>query len=170
MNNLLIRNILRFLFLLLLQVVVLNNVYLGGYITPFLYVLFILMLPTDLSKVALILIAFGSGLMVDIFDNMPGFHTFSCTLVAFCRIVFADKILTRGEQTTILTPSIRTVVAQQYVIFLTLNLFIYSFAYFLLEMFSLRDFGTILISSIFSTLATGILAIVYQAIFIPQKQ
>lgn len=170
MNNLLIRNILRFLFLLLLQIVVMNNVYLGGYINPFLYVLFILMLPTDLSKVALIFIAFGSGMMVDIFDNMPGFHTFACTLVAFCRITFADKILTRGEQTTIPTPSIRTVVAQQYLIFLAITLFIYSFAYFLLEMFSLRDFGMILLSSILSTLATGILAIIYQAIFIPQKQ
>ena len=46
--NLVIRNIARCLLLVLLQVLVLNNIYLGGYITPYLYILFVLMRPTSL--------------------------------------------------------------------------------------------------------------------------
>ena len=47
MNNLVWRNIGRFLLLMLLQLFVLNNVYLGAYVMPMLYLLFILMLPSS---------------------------------------------------------------------------------------------------------------------------
>ena len=46
MNNLIWRNLGRFALLMALQLLVLNYVYLGGYVMPLLYVLFILMLPT----------------------------------------------------------------------------------------------------------------------------
>ena len=44
MNNVLIRNIIRFVVLVLLQVGVLNQVQLGGFINPYLYILFVIML------------------------------------------------------------------------------------------------------------------------------
>ena len=40
-SQLIIRNIGRFLLLMLLQVLVFNNIYLGGYINPCIYLLFI---------------------------------------------------------------------------------------------------------------------------------
>ena len=45
MANYIGKNILRFLFLVLFQVLILNNIQFSGYINPYLYVLFILMLP-----------------------------------------------------------------------------------------------------------------------------
>ena len=60
MNRLVWRNIGRFVLLMLLQLLVLNNVYLGGYVMPMLYVLFILMLPTSVGRVPLRLTAFGT--------------------------------------------------------------------------------------------------------------
>lgn len=170
MNSLVIRNILRFCLLVLLQVLVLNNVYLGGYVNPYLFVLFILMLPNDMPKLSLLMLAFAAGLCVDVFSNMLGFHTAACTLVAFCRILFADRILTRGEVAKISMPSIYTVPPQQFIFYLLLLLFIYNFAFFALEMFNFRDFWRILMSTLFSTLATGILSVVYQYIFLRKKQ
>ena len=88
MDNIVLRNISRFLLLLLLQVLVLDRIYLGGYISTFLFVLAILMLPTRMGKVPMLLVAFGTGLLVDLFSNRVGMHAFACTLVAFCKILF----------------------------------------------------------------------------------
>ena len=97
MNSLVWRNIGRFVLLTLLQLLVLNNVYLGGYVMPLLYVLFILMLPTSTGRVPMLLMAFGMGLLMDIMAGSLGFHALACTIVAMMRITFADRILTRGE-------------------------------------------------------------------------
>ena len=45
MLNEIIRLLLRFMVLALLQIIVLNNIQLSGFINPYLYLLFILMLP-----------------------------------------------------------------------------------------------------------------------------
>lgn len=163
------QNIIRFAVLMLLQLLVLNNVYLGGYITPYLYVLFVLMLPTNTPRPAMLLLAFASGLCVDIFDNMLGFHSFAATLLGFCRITFADKILTRGEQIDIDTPSIHSVGVSQLAGYLLLMFFIYNFAFFFLEIFSFEDFWRILLSSVLSTVVVWVLAMLYQSLFLRKK-
>lgn len=99
----------RFALLILIQLLVLNQVYLGSYVMPMLYLLAILMLPTDTKRIPLLLIAFGTGLLLDIMNNMLGFHALACTVVAMMRILFADRILTRGEPVTISIPSIFSV-------------------------------------------------------------
>ena len=95
MDKLVWHNIGRFVGLLLFQVLVLNNVYLGSYIMPMLYVLPILMLPTGMKRIPLLLIAFGTGLIIDMMNNLLGFHALACTVVAMMRIWFADRIDTR---------------------------------------------------------------------------
>ena len=50
MNNVLTRNIILFVVLVLLQVGVLNQVQLGGFINPYLYILFIILLPSANDK------------------------------------------------------------------------------------------------------------------------
>ena len=82
MNSLVWRNIGRFVLLMLLQLLVLNYVYLGGYIIPMLYVLFLLMLPTSMGRIPMLLVAFGTGLLIDIMSGVLGFHTLACTTVA----------------------------------------------------------------------------------------
>ena len=81
-SQLIFRNIGRFLLLVLLQVLVFNNIYLGGYINPCIYVLFIAMLPTTTGRIPMMLIAFATGLCVDVSTNILGFHTFACTAAA----------------------------------------------------------------------------------------
>ena len=98
MNNIVWKNIGRFVLLMALQLLVLNYVYLGGYVMPMLYVLFILMLPTYCDKLLLLSLAFLSGLCVDIFSNTLGFHTFAATLIGFMRIIFADRIITQNDK------------------------------------------------------------------------
>ena len=165
-NNIVLQNIIRFLILMLLQVLILNNVYLGQFINPFLYILFVLMLPTNLQPIWLLLIAFASGLCVDVSSNILGFHAAAATFVAFCRITFANKILTKGEDTTIGTPCIYTVAPQSFLSYLFLLLLIYYLAYYMIEAFTFQGWWRLLIASLLSTIITWALSIIYQLLFL----
>jgi rod shape-determining protein MreD len=170
MNKLVWQNIGRFLLLVLFQELVLNNVYLGGYIMPMLYVLFILMLPTGMKRIPLLLIAFGTGLLIDIMSNMLGFHALACTVVAMMRIWFADRILTRGEPVQINVPSIYSVTPQYFVSYLLLMLAVFYFLFFLVELWGFRGFGDVLLATLLSTLTTALLSILCQIVFLKRKE
>lgn len=170
MNNIVWRNIGRFVLLMLIQLLVLNNVYLGGYVMPMLYVLFILMLPTGMKRIPLLLIAFGTGLTVDLMSNVLGFHALACTVLAMMRIWFADRILTRGEPVVISTPSVHSVTPQYFISYLMLMLSAFYLIFYTTELFGSRGFGGVLLATVCSTLVTTILAVLYQLAFTKRKE
>jgi rod shape-determining protein MreD len=170
MNRLVWRNIGRFVLLMLLQLLVLNNVYLGGYVMPMLYVLFILMLPTSMGRVPLLLTAFGTGLVVDIMAGALGFHALACTVVAMMRITFADRILTRGENVTIETPSVFSVTPQYFISYLLLLTGAFYLVFYSVELFSFRGLGEVLLATVCSTVVTSLLVILYQYAFVRRKE
>lgn len=77
--------ILRFIILVAIQVLVLNHVYLGGYITPYIYIMFVMLLPFDIKGWALLLWAFALGLTVDMFSDSAGMHAAATLWIAFIR-------------------------------------------------------------------------------------
>ena len=85
MSNKPFLNIIRFFLILFVQIVLLNNIQLWGLFTPFLYILFILLLPVNTPKWLIIILAFITGIIVDIFDNTIGIHTFSLVFIGFLR-------------------------------------------------------------------------------------
>lgn len=79
-------NTLRLLLLLLIQVLVLDHLDVAsGYMVPYLYVLFILMLPFETPPWAVMILGALSGLSVDFFSNTPGMHMSACVVMAFSR-------------------------------------------------------------------------------------
>ncbi|MBO4751766.1 MAG: hypothetical protein J5526_03330 [Bacteroidales bacterium] len=165
MRGLIIRNILRFIALIVIQLFVLNNIYLGGYISPMLYAMFILMLPNRVGRIPTLLIGFVLGLSIDVCSNMLGFHACATTVMAFCRIMFAEKIITRGEDISIDTPSIYSVAPQFFIYYSALLLFIHSLVFFMLDYFNFADIFKILLSSVLTTLATLVLVLIWQMLF-----
>ena len=160
----------RFVLLMALQLLVLNYVYLGGYVMPMLYVLFILMLPTGMKRIPLLLIAFGTGLLVDVMSNVLGFHALACTVVAMLRIWFADRILTRGEPVTITTPSIYSVTPQYFISYLLLLLGAFFLVFYTTELFGFRGLGGVLLATVCSTAVTTLLAVLYQLLLLKRKE
>src|SRR4051812_18702722 len=77
--------LLRFLVLVAIQVLVLNNVQLGGYINPFLYVMFILMLPVRFPKIVVLLLSLLTGIVIDMFSNTMGMHAAACLMMGYLR-------------------------------------------------------------------------------------
>ena len=72
MNNI-IANILRFLILLIVQVIVCQHICLFGYMTPALFLLALFLLPLELPLSLQYFIGFATGFVVDAFALPVGF-------------------------------------------------------------------------------------------------
>lgn len=161
----------RFALLILIQLLVLNNVPLNAYMPRlYLYLLAILMLPTDMKRIPMLLTAFGTGLLMDIMDTSPlGFQALACSIVVMMRILFVDRILTRGESTVISTPSIYSVSLQYFISYLLILFAAFYLVFFTVGQFGFSKFGGDLMATVASTVATVLLALLYQFIFLKKE-
>ena len=88
MNNSVLKTILSFLGLLLLQVLVCNNINFLGNLNPFVYVLFILLYPVTKNRLLFIFISFFLGFCVDMFLDSGGIHAAASVVIAYVRPLF----------------------------------------------------------------------------------
>ncbi len=80
-------NFLRFLVLMLLQVLVLDHLDVAnGFMVPYLYVLFLLMLPIELPAWAQLTTGAATGLVMDYFSSTPGMHMSACVVMMYARL------------------------------------------------------------------------------------
>ena len=91
MNNI-ISNLLRFIILLIVQVVICQHICLFGYMSPALFLLALFLLPLELPLSLQYLIGFATGFVVDSFAHTLGVSTFSCTLMMFFRPYIAHLL------------------------------------------------------------------------------
>jgi hypothetical protein len=141
----------RFIILIIIQVYILNHIYLGGYITPYIYPLFILMLPFDIRGWVLLIAAFISGLAVDMFSDSMGMHAAASVFLAFMRPFVIRFISNRHDYETSNEPSVETNGWPWIIPYTLILLFFHHFALFAIEVFRLDDILRVIIRTIFST-------------------
>lgn len=142
-----------FVGLILLQVLILNNIHLFGYATPFLYIYLLLKFESETSRNVLMLWAFFLGLMVDIFSDTLGMNAAACVLLAFLRPTILRLFLSRDMLDSIV-PALRTLgvaVFLKYAIFCVL---LHHTALFVIEYFSVARVGDLLLRVVLSSLLT----------------
>ncbi|MGE0636749.1 MAG: rod shape-determining protein MreD [Bacteroidia bacterium] len=165
MIELLTRNALRFVFLIFFQVLILNNVQLGGFINPYLYVLFILMLPVETPGWMLLLLAFAIGLGVDLFENTAGMHASASVFMAFCRPYLLNMIAPREgfDRGTKLT--IQKFGVPWFLTYAGILIVLHHLALFYLEIFRLSAFFSTLLRVLLSSVFTLGLVVITQFLF-----
>jgi len=84
-----IKYTLQFILLILIQVFVLNNINLFGYLNPYLYLLFLITYHFSNNQSEIIFIAFLLGLSLDLISQSAGAHTIACLTIGFLRPYFA---------------------------------------------------------------------------------
>src|SRR6059058_6106440 len=90
----LLKNIIRFIFFILIQAYILDKVPpLHQYVKPILYFLFILWLPFSINRSLLMIIAFVYGLCMDYFTGAPGLHAIPCILIGYLRPFLLNILL-----------------------------------------------------------------------------
>ena len=88
---------LRFMLLIILQVMLLNRIALFGVATPVLYIYFLLKLPVGRNQFYVIISGFLLGLIIDIFLNTPGMNAAATTIVAAFRRPIINLFFSRVE-------------------------------------------------------------------------
>jgi len=169
MNSIIVKNIVRFVILVLIQVFVLNNIRINGFINPYLYVLFILLLPFEIPGWLLLASSFILGFSIDIFVHTPGLHTAASVFMAFCRPGMIKMI---SRNTTIepgMSPGVRDMGFRWFFVYSLVLIFLHHLLLFFLEIFRFNEFFDTMIRIGLSTVATLILVFVVEYLFINNK-
>ena len=139
--------------LVLLQALILNNLHIGGYATPFLYIYLILKFEADITPNRLMLWAFCLGIMVDIFSDTPGLNAAATVLLAFIRPTLLRLFVPRDLQETSI-PSIRTMGITSFLKYAFTAIVLHHAILLSLEAFSFAHLPSLLLHIISSTLFT----------------
>lgn len=173
MNNVIVRNTIRGIILLFLQVLVLKRVDLGfgsfNYVEILLYPLFFILLPIKIPTVLALLIAFFYGSFIDMFYDSPGVHASVCIFIAFVR-PYVLKILEPDNGYAInASPTKHQFGALWFLRFAGIILLLHILSYFVMDFFSLVYIKDILLKTIFSFAISALLIILHQYIFNPKR-
>ncbi len=158
-------NIFRFIFLILIQSVILNNIQLGGYINPYLYVMFILLLPFETPKGLLLIMAFLLGIGVDMFSNTMGIHASASVFMAYCRPYVLKLVAPRDGYEAETKPTIKSLGLRWFVVYASFLVFAHHIFLFFIEVFRFSEFFLTLWRVLLSSLITLILVLLSQFLF-----
>jgi rod shape-determining protein MreD len=141
--------------LVLIQALVLNNVHIAGYATPFIYIYMILKMSSGTSRSELMLWGFSLGLVVDIFSDTPGMNAAAATFIAFIRPLFL-RLFTQRDSTDEFIPAIKTIGTSSFIKYVIVCVLFHHTTLLMIESFSFFDLNTLLIkigaSSLFTIL------------------
>ena len=151
-----------FILLVLFQGLILNNIEMGGYINPYLYILFILILPFETPKWATLVLGFLLGLSIDIFTSTLGMHTSASIFMAFIRIYLLDLIRPRDGYEFNTTPNLQDMGIVWFSMYSSVLIFLHHLFLFFVESFKFSQFFETLGRTILSTIFTVALVFIVQ--------
>lgn len=158
MNSALLMNMVRFVLLLTVQIIIFNNINFLGYISPYPYVLFIILFPVNGNKYGLLLASFLLGIVLDIFSNSGGIHTTASIILAYYRpYLFRFSFGISYEYQTV---KLNDVLTPERFSFILLSVVLHHIILFVLETFQIRFFWDILLRVLFSSSFTVIICII----------
>jgi len=159
---------LRFIALLLVQVVVCNNINFQGYINPYIYIVFIFLFPIRDSRIVLLLISFLLGMLVDMFSDSGGVHAAAAVTLAYARpllLKMSFGMLYEHQSVKFSNTDIGSLIT-----YVGLGTLLHHFILFSLEVFNISNILLILKKTLFSGIFTIILSILIIVLFSRNKK
>ncbi len=147
--------ILRFITLVLVQVFLLNNINLYGYINPYIYLLFILLYPFNGNSTLLIIWSFFLGLSIDVFEDSGGVHAAASAFIAYLRPYILKFSFGLSYEYNVVKISKASV--PEKLTYLAAMIFLHHLVLFMMEIFSFNHMFLVLKSTVFSGIFTFIL-------------
>ncbi|NQV77801.1 MAG: rod shape-determining protein MreD [Lutibacter sp.] len=168
MNNLIFSNSIRFVGLLLFQVLVFNHINLFGFINPIVYIVWVFLFPFRKNLYLVLVLSFLLGLSVDFFSDSGGINAAATLFIAFIRLPILRIVLNKSDF-DYLSFNLRMVSLNKLFVFITILTFIHHSIIFSLSYFSFQNFISI-ISNIFLTSVFSIILIILGIILFTKKK
>ncbi|MFK7832292.1 MAG: rod shape-determining protein MreD [Winogradskyella sp.] len=168
MNSISSINIVRFVLLLLLQVIICNHIDFLGYINPYIYIIFIFLFPIREERLVLLLISFLLGMLVDLFSDSGGVHAAASVSLAYARPILLKSsfgMLYEHHSIKFSTTEIGSLIA-----YISIGTVIHHLILFSLEIFNISNILLILKKTLFSSIFTILLSILIIILFSRNKK
>ena len=159
-----------FVVLVLIQVLILNNIQFSGFVNPYVYVLFILLLPFTIPGYLLLGLSFLIGISVDIFNNTPGLHAAATVFLGFIRPGIANLISSREIIEKGNTPNMKNLGFVSFMKYTVIAVFIHHLFLFYAEAFSFGGFFHTLLRCILSSAFSIVIILASQFVFFKNVQ
>ena len=165
--NLLLKHIALFFIYLLLQILVFNNFTLFGVATPCVFLVFLLMLPMSTRYPILVIVAFLSGLTLDLLSDglVKGVHAFSAVLVMAVRGFWVWGITNRANYRGSEDYMLQVQTLPWYLQYLVPLVVLHQIVYCFLEAFSLDNVPYTLLRIGASSLFTVLVVLIFTLLF-----
>lgn len=158
MNNRVVRYALFVVFILLLQIMVLNNIQFSGYVNPYIYIMIIMLLPLDLPQWLVLILSFFTGIIIDASSGTLGTHSGATVFMGFMRPFVLRYMSPRDGYEQGSYPSMKIYGFRWFLYFSLWMTLLHHFALFYLEVFRFNDF--------FVTFARVVVSTVFSLIFV----
>ena len=168
MNSLNLKILVRFLALILLQVLVLNHINLFGYLNPMVYVVWVVLFPVRKNKSLFLILSFLLGLSIDFFSDSGGINAAATLFIAFIRLPILKIVLKKTDFDYLLF-NLRAISFGKAFLFISILTVIHHFIVFSLEYFSLNSFSSIISNTILTSGITIIISILGIILFTKKK-
>ncbi len=155
-----------FILLVLLQDFVIERLPLGTYVSPEIYLLFILMLPFNSSTMSTLFWAFAMGLSIDVLSmGVLGLHTSALLVLALVRQRLLKLVSSKEQMESNAYPSSRLIGFQPYLIYVVISVLLYTTLLLCLDNFSFNNIGHLFLRILFSSLVTTVFIVAMQYAF-----
>ena len=155
-----IRQIIRYIVVMILQVFLFNQLQLFGVCHPYIYVLCLLMLPITLPHSVDMLIGAGVGLVMDVFCNSLGIHMAGCILLMFIRPYLIGTLVNDKDRLNEQI-SIRTLGMEAMIKYVILLVCLHHLVIFTIAAWSWEHWGFVLLETVVSSFLTILVIIGY---------
>jgi hypothetical protein len=160
-----IKYCIRFAIIVLLQVLIFKNIYLGRFILLLPYILFIISLPFSTNRLLVLGIATLLGFTLDLFYDTEGIFAAASLLTGFLRYFVLNFLSPRDGFTDTEVPSSQTMGWPVFLSYAGILVFAHHFMFFYLEVFRFNDFFSTLLKVFLSSIFSLLLIVVMQFLF-----
>ncbi|MBQ7149609.1 MAG: rod shape-determining protein MreD [Prevotella sp.] len=157
----LLKGIIAFAVLLLVQVLVFNHIHLFNCATPLLYVYMPMLFSRNNSRWVVLLLSFFMGMAIDVFQNTPGVAMATMTFIGLIQPLILGVFMQQDSEADIV-PSMRTLGVAKFSYYSFIITFLYCLVFFTLETFTFFNWLQWLETVGASTLLTYILILVLE--------
>ena len=155
-------NFFRFVLLIFLQIFVLNNIQFSGFVNPYLYILFILALPFEVSGWFMLILAFITGLVIDVASATFGYHVIATVFMAYFRFHLLKYIAPHDGYESGMSPTISSLGFSWFFKYASILALAHHLALFWIESFQFDDLLPATIRAVASCIFTLLLIIIFQ--------
>jgi len=161
-----------FILLILLQILIIDKVDLGNlssYSCPLIYGLLIVIINPKTNIFLLFLLAFATGLIIDVFRDTPGINASSLLVLAFLKNPLLDLMFDKDDIDETKDINIYSLGVSKFLIFAFILLFIQHIWFYIIEYSSFYMFMNIIIKSIINSVLATFILLIIQYLFVNYK-